>query len=110
MVCFFNFGLPFEAARPLRAISERRSGLNAFARASAAIRALSERRSGVNGFRFAIASAIFSALRAIWERRSWRSSSSFLATSRRCCRSSSIAYRRWLKEKGVIYGTNVQAA
>jgi len=23
---------------------------------------------------------------------------------------SSIAYRRWLKEKGVIYGTNVKAA
>jgi hypothetical protein len=23
---------------------------------------------------------------------------------------SSIAYRRWIKEKGVIYGTNVKAA
>jgi hypothetical protein len=52
------FGLPFEAAPPLRAISERRSGLKAFARALAAFHAFPDRRLGVRGFRFAFAAAI----------------------------------------------------
>src|ERR1700722_9251112 len=55
---FEIFGLPFDAAPPCRAISDRRSGLNVLARAIAAFRAFSERRSGKRGFGFLRAAAI----------------------------------------------------